>query len=100
MAYYAVLELSIYYRCYLKVSIMLGLHKVRGTQNSRVAHEYSSAEQWIFRRNVSIRSNIVVRVCYTVYNFKAYICDAENNVFCLIKVRKIKNVEDSHIFTY
>jgi hypothetical protein len=36
--YYAVLKLSIYYCYYLKVSIILGLHKVRalrGTQNLR-----------------------------------------------------------------
>ena len=51
----------------------------------RITHEYSS-EPCIFRRNVSIRSNIFVRVCYIVYNLKL-ICDAENNVFCLVKVR-------------
>jgi hypothetical protein len=42
MAYYAVLKLSIYYRYYFKVSIILGLHKVRamrGTQNLRITHQ-------------------------------------------------------------
>ena len=80
--YYAVLKLSIYYRYYLKVSIILGLHKVRtmrGTQNLRITHQYSS-EPCIFRRNVSIRSNIFVPVYVILY----IILNAENNVFCRV----------------
>ena len=60
MAYYAVLKLSIYYRYYLKVSIILGMHKVRARH---ARHQKRENHTFIlFRRNVNI------------YNLIKYIC--------------------------
>ena len=70
---YAMLELSIYYRCYLKVSIMLGLHKVRACM-------WGCSEPCIFRvTEMFLLDQIYLceHVILCIYLFKAYklICE-------------------------
>jgi hypothetical protein len=73
---------------------------------SHVRHPKHSSHTWqraMFRKIVSIRSNLCASILYCVhaYHWRSFksLYDADNNikVFCLSRVRK--NVENSHIFT-
>jgi hypothetical protein len=88
MAYYAVLKLLICYRYYLKVSIILGLHKVRAVRDPKAKtceSHISTAASHAYFAETFLLDQLYLYLQYVILYiiFKLIIVIYENNTVCL-----------------